>query len=137
MLRRLQAVRRDGDRGSVSLELAILFPILLVLLLAVVQTALWFYARHLALAAAQEGVRAGRANHAALDDADPAARAFLARTDDDTLRNVTVSTSGSSPTQVRVRVSGTVVSVLPGLSLPDVSQQASGAREVFTTTGPP
>ena len=49
-------VLTGGDRGSASLEIAILAPALLLLTFVVVQAGLWFYARNLALAAAQEGV---------------------------------------------------------------------------------
>ncbi|MFY9931608.1 MAG: TadE/TadG family type IV pilus assembly protein [Streptosporangiaceae bacterium] len=43
------------DRGASAVELAILGPSLLVLSLLIVQFALWFDARHAALAAAQQG----------------------------------------------------------------------------------
>ena len=54
------AVTRAGH-GVGEPEIAILAPALLLLTFVVVQAGLWFYARSLALAAAQEGVTAGRA----------------------------------------------------------------------------
>ena len=50
-----------GDRGSVTLEVSILAPVLLLVVFTIIQVGLWSYARSLALGAAQEGVAAGRA----------------------------------------------------------------------------
>lgn len=58
-MRRFLALIRD-DRGSSAVELAILAPTLIIVSLLIVQFALWFDARHAALAAAQEGDRAAR-----------------------------------------------------------------------------
>jgi Flp pilus assembly protein TadG len=58
-MRRFLAWIRD-DRGSSAVELAILAPTLIVVSLLIVQFALWFDAKHAALAAAQEGDRAAR-----------------------------------------------------------------------------
>ena len=55
-----RAARRRADRGSLSLELAILFPVVLMLTLGAVQTGLWFSARNMCQAAAEAGVRAGK-----------------------------------------------------------------------------
>src|SRR3569833_4288637 len=52
--------RRRSDRGANTLELALLTPILLLVILFVVQFALVFHARHVALAAAQAGARVAR-----------------------------------------------------------------------------
>ena len=50
------ACRGDGrDRGASAVELAILAPALLFASLLIIQFALWFDARHAALAAAQQG----------------------------------------------------------------------------------
>ena len=46
-----------------SLEIAILAPALLLLVFSIVQGGLWFHARNLAQAAAQEGAAAGAAYH--------------------------------------------------------------------------
>ena len=54
-------MRDRRDTGSASIELVILFPALLLLVTAMIQYALWFHARSLALAAAQEGVAVARA----------------------------------------------------------------------------
>jgi hypothetical protein len=51
---------RRRDRGANTLELALLTPILLLVILLVVQFALVFHARHVALAAAQAAARVAR-----------------------------------------------------------------------------
>lgn len=47
----------ERQRGSVTIEMVILFPVVLGLLFAAVQTGLWFHARNIALTSAQEGAR--------------------------------------------------------------------------------
>jgi len=55
--------RRPGgrERGSSAIELVVLTPLLIAAIFAVIQAALVWHARHLALAAAQEGDRLARA----------------------------------------------------------------------------
>ena len=53
--------RCNGDRGAAATELAIAMPLLLVLVLASVHLALWFHARQIVTAAAQEAARSARA----------------------------------------------------------------------------
>jgi Flp pilus assembly protein TadG len=125
------------DRGSATLELAILGPALLLATFALVQGALYSYARSLALAAAREGVTAARAYHAAPDAGVRRAQAFLAQHAGDSLLAAHVDTSGSSPTTVRVQVSGHALSVLPGLPAMTIHQVAQADRELFTTAATP
>jgi hypothetical protein len=54
------AEHRLRDSGASSLELALLTPILLLVMLLVVQFAMVYHARHVALAAAQDGARVAR-----------------------------------------------------------------------------
>jgi Flp pilus assembly protein TadG len=117
--------------------LVIAFPVLLLLIFSLVQASLYFYARSLALAAAQEGVRAARAENADLPDGAARARQFLADSAGDSLRATTVNTGESTPTRVRVRVTGRSLSVLPGVSGLLVAQEASGSKERFTAAGTP
>ena len=63
--RRLAAARARGhDRGASAVELAILAPALIFVSLLIVQFAIWFDARHAALAAAQQGDLVARENAA-------------------------------------------------------------------------
>ena len=111
-----------------------LVPAVLVLLFTGVQAAEWYHVRSLCLAAADAGVRAGRPPAAGLGEARAAAAGFLARVGGSTVADAAVSTAGSTPTLVRVQVSGTVPRVLPipGLSL-RVSQSAQAGKEKFST----
>src|ERR1700742_1821427 len=58
-LRRLHRLHRD-DRGSNVVELAILAPGFLMIIMLIVQFALWFNARQAALASAQAGAQVAR-----------------------------------------------------------------------------
>jgi TadE-like protein len=128
-------VRAAAERGSASLEIAVLGPALLLLVVAVVQAGLWFYARSLALASAQEGVAAARAYPAAPGAGAARAREFLDRSAGDSLLGATVSLAGSAPGSVRVQVRGRALSVLPGLPGLPVAQAAAGPVETFTVDG--
>ncbi|MFF3950539.1 TadE family protein [Streptomyces sp. NPDC001902] len=127
------AARLRGDRGETSIQMAVVFPFVIVLTLAVVQAGMWFHARNIALAAAREGVTAARTYQA--DDADGAARAreVLGRIAGDSLRGPAVSTAGSGAESVRVTVTGTAPSLLPGTRGLRVTQSATGPREQWTT----
>ena len=57
--RQLGALRRD-ERGAVAAELVIATPLLLLLIMGVIQFALWQHAEHIASAVAQQGVAVGR-----------------------------------------------------------------------------
>ena len=122
-----------GDRGSATVELAVLFPAFLVLVFGGVQAAEWYHVRSLCLAAADAGVQTGRTTGSSDADARGAAAGFLTRAGGTSAADPVVSTAGSSPALVRVEVSASVPRVLPlpGLSM-RVAQSAQSAREVFT-----
>lgn len=129
--------RGGGERGSSTLELVIAFPVLLLIIFSLVQASLYFYARSLASAAAQEGVRAARAESADLPEGVARARSFLDATAGDSLLAAAVSSAGSTSTRIRIRVTGRSLSVLPGVPGVQVAQEASGPKERFTTAGTP
>ncbi len=110
---------------------------MLLLIFSVVQAGLWFYARNLALAAAQEGVAAARGYEASRDLGEERARSFLDRSAGDSLNAITISTAGSTATTVRVEVRGRSLSVLPGVPGVPVRQAAQGPTERFTVAGVP
>lgn len=122
--------RRGRERGSATLEVAILGPALLLLVFAVVQVGLWAYARSLVLAAAQEGARAGAAHGADSEDASLRAREFAAAAGD-SLREVDVDTSGSDAATMRVEVAARALSIIPGVAGMTVRQHAEAPRELF------
>lgn len=52
--------QRERERGDVAAELALIAPLYLLLILGMIQLALWLHAVNVVTAAAQEGVRAAR-----------------------------------------------------------------------------
>jgi hypothetical protein len=54
--------RGRGDGGASSIEFVLLTPVLFTLIFGAVQFALYFHARHVAIAAAQAGARVARAS---------------------------------------------------------------------------
>lgn len=114
-----------------------LFPVVLLLLFGVIQGALYFHGRNAALAAAEQGVRAARADGQTnrADTATDQARQFLADTGElDNLSALRITPDVDAGT-VRVTVTARTVSLLPGVPGPRVSQTASGDIERFTTDG--
>lgn len=128
-----ERVRWGDDRGESSIQMAIVFPFVILVTVAVVQASMWVHARNIALTAAREGVAAAR-TYQSPDDAGAArARETLGRIAGDSLRGPAVTTAGSTATDVRVTVTGSAPSMLPGLSGLSVAQSASAPRERWTT----
>jgi len=117
------------DRGSVSAETAVVLPALLVLILLIVQTALYAHARNLTQSAAQEGLRAARLRAGSAAAGQTAARSFLAGTAGTLLTSPTVS-AARSPTTATVTVDGHATAVVPFLTL-TVHSTAAGPVERF------
>ncbi|MER5870514.1 TadE family protein [Streptomyces sp. NPDC002044] len=124
--------RDPGDRGESSIQMAIVFPFVILVTVAVVQAAMWIHARSIALTAAREGVAAARTYQSPDSVGAARARETLGRIAGDSLRGAAVSTGGSTVTDVTVTVTGSAPSMLPGLSGLSVSQTASAPRERWT-----
>ncbi|MGX1487797.1 TadE family protein [Streptomyces tendae] len=122
------------DRGDASIQMAIVFPIVLLATVAVVQASLWYYARQIALTAAREGLTAARTYQSTPTEGAARAQEVLARTAGDSLTGYSVFVS-SDGQRVRVEVSGTALSMIPGLSGLQITQSASGPVERWTTAG--
>ena len=58
-----------GARGQALVEAAVSFPLLVLLLLVIVEGALYVHALHVVLGAAREGAHAAAAEHATVEDA--------------------------------------------------------------------
>ncbi|WP_158558047.1 TadE/TadG family type IV pilus assembly protein [Spongiactinospora gelatinilytica] len=119
------------ERGSATLEATVIYPMVLLLILLAVNAAMWFHARAIALAAAQEGLRAGRAHGAGLTTGQTAARDFLRQTGGNFLTSPSVRaerTGGS----VQMVVTGRAISLIPLLDL-GVEQVARAPLERWTT----
>ncbi|WP_029429677.1 TadE/TadG family type IV pilus assembly protein [Blastococcus sp. URHD0036] len=110
------------------MELAVLFPVVLLLIMTLIQAALWFYSRSVALGAAQEGAREGRVQPTSTDRAETAAEDFLDQTGEGLLTGSEV-TVAATPGSIEVTVTGTSISLFPGLSGWSITQTASGPVE--------
>lgn len=130
--------RVRDDRGSSAVEFTILFPIIVLLLLAGPQIAMWYDAREAAQAAAETGLRAGTLDGASRDAGQQAAETYLAKVGSGTISTYHVDEPVYSATTVTIHVHATVPNVipLPGFS-PSVDITVSRGRERFTTPGSP
>ncbi|MDO8119703.1 TadE/TadG family type IV pilus assembly protein [Isoptericola sp. b490] len=133
---RLRPVVRRDD-GSASLELAIVFPVLLLVVLALLQYGLWFHARTLAQAAAAEGVAVARSYSSTPEAGRVRATTFLADHAEDLVLDPVVVASVPSTGHVAVEVRGHSLSLLPFVAGPVVVQSAQGPVERFTVPGAP
>jgi len=121
-----------GDRGSASLELVVVFPVLLLLMFGGIQGALYYYGRSIALAAAQEGSRSAAAQNGSLGAGNAAAITFITRAGGtDVLQGSQVSSSRSA-TDATVTVHGSSLSILPFWGGPTITQSASAPLERLT-----
>lgn len=110
--------------------MAVLAPALLLLIWIIVQAGLWYNARHVALAAAQQGARAASANGSNAAAGGAAAQAFLTQTGTGTFTTSTVTPTRDARTAT-VTVTGTSPTFIPGLTL-TIRQSASMPVERFT-----
>jgi len=129
-----QGRRWRDDRGDTSIQMAIIFPFVLLATVAVIQASMWYYARQIALTAAREGLTAARAYQSSPAAGAARAQAVLGRTAGDSLRGYSVVAS-SDGQRVRVRVSGTALSMIPGVAGLQITQSASGPLERWTVPG--
>ncbi|KRD18013.1 hypothetical protein ASE41_20860 [Streptomyces sp. Root264] len=111
--------------------MAIVFPFVLLATVAVIQACMWYYARQIALTAAREGLATARSYQSSPADGAARTREVLARTAGDSLLGYSIS-AGSDGQRVRVQVSGTAMSIIPGISGLQVTQSASGPVERWT-----
>lgn len=115
--------------GATNAEMALLWGSLLLLILAVVQVSLLFYAGQLAASAAQDGVRSGRylSTASVTDSARRDAEGFLRRAAGTALTDTRVSASVDDDL-LQVRVTGRAMSIVPGVPL-QIERQAAGGLE--------
>ena len=123
---------RGDERGSVTAELVIAMPLLLLLVLGIVQFALWEHAAHVAQATAQQGLAAGRVQGGSDQAATAEAKSVLAQLGTGVLTDPSVSATRGAVTTTVV-VTGKAEGILPFLSLP-VHAVATGPTERFTVT---
>jgi hypothetical protein len=117
------------DRGSVVVEALLVVPVIMLILLAVVQFALWAHAAQVAQLAASEGDRVARSPGVGMAAGVSRARAVMQGPGSD-LETAGAVASMLPGDQVRIDVTGRALSILPGLSLP-VSATVVGPVQEF------
>lgn len=131
---RTRLARRVGarrERGSSSIQMVMLLPPLFAIMFLGMQGALWYHARSVAIAGAQEGARKAAAQDSSAGAGISDAASFLtAAGGGDVLAGASVIGSRSA-TQASVTVSGTSMSVIPGWTI-TVHQSATVPVERLT-----
>ena len=125
-------VRSGNDKGSMSIGLVLVLPILMLALGASAQYFVKVDAERTAAAAAEEGAAAARRFDGSAQAGQARAQDFLGSVDNDSLENVEVSASRSG-TEASVTVTGTADSLgwLPFLDR-DISETSTGPVERYT-----
>jgi Flp pilus assembly protein TadG len=123
------AFRRE--RGSSSIQMVMLMPALFSIMFLGMQGALYYHARTVAIAAAQEGARAAGSQNGTAAEGVSAASSFVSDAGGRDVLPGAHMTGGRSATTATVTVTGTSLSVIPGWS-PAVSQSASVPVERIT-----
>ncbi len=109
-----------GERGSMSVQMVVLMPLLFGIAFTGLQAGLYFYGRSAALSAATTGARAAAAEHGTTTACQQAAAEFLTSLGD-VLTDPGIDCARTATT-VTVRVTGTTLSVIPGWH-PQVAQE--------------
>ena len=120
---------RAADAGYSTIEAVITLPALIVMTMLVVQYALLWHGRHVAEAAAQNGLRVARGYDSTATAGQDAATAYLAQVAPNLLTAPSV-TATRTATTVTVQVRAGLLSVVPLADL-DVAAQAAGPVERF------
>jgi Flp pilus assembly protein TadG len=129
--------RGAEELGSATLEIVVLFPAVLLATFGLVQGALYYHARDVALAAATDGLTAARSRTGTAEEGRNAALTFLRRAGGDHVLPASLVKSERTVTTAKLTVSGHALSLVPGVPGWDVEQTASGPVERFTRTGEP
>jgi hypothetical protein len=123
-------VGSHADGGYSVVEAVITLPVLILLTLLVVQWALVWHGRHVAEAAAQDGLRAGRGYQASASSGRSEAECYLRAVAPRLLTSPQVDVSRSATT-VTVHVRARVLSLIPAVDGIGVEETASGPVERY------
>jgi Flp pilus assembly protein TadG len=131
----VRAERGRGDDGLSTVEAVFTVPVMVLMVLAIVQAALWWYARQVASTAADEAARAARAYASTAAAGESRGADYMTTVDPDnsTLRARHVQVTRTATT-VTVHVTGQVASLIPFLN-PGVSITITAPVERYVPSG--
>ncbi|WP_128375965.1 TadE/TadG family type IV pilus assembly protein [Streptomyces cavernae] len=137
--RRVEAASSRGDSGMTAIEFVLLTPVLFFMIFATVQFALYFFADHVAQAAAQAGARKARATAdeqpgAWRGEARDVVDSYIQQLGPQLVLAPEVVMLQPEPNTVGVEITARVPSVFPGLDL-TVHAQSAGPVERFVEEG--
>ena len=119
--------RWRDERGMTTIQVAILFPVVLFWIMLIVQYGLWWHAKQVANAAAAEAVDAAQVSAGTARDGEDAAASYLAQSGN--LDDITITVS-REPTTVTVEVHGDAPGLVPGIEW-SVTARSSAPVERF------
>ncbi|HEX6931573.1 MAG TPA: TadE family protein [Streptosporangiaceae bacterium] len=125
-------LRRDD--GALTLSYVIIIPVFLAGIMVIVQACVWYLARETAIGAARQGADVARTAHPPPGGGAQAAVLFARQAAPGFLLAPAASAAGSSAATVRIRVTGRVPSLVPGMVL-TVSEVVTAPVERFTAAG--
>lgn len=133
--RRVEAASTRGESGMTAVEFVLLTPVLFFMIFATVQFALYFFADHVAQAAAQAGARKARATADEnaggwRGEARDVADAYIRQLGPKLVLNPAVKTIEQGQGTVGVEITAKVPSVFPGFNM-TVHAQSAGPVERF------
>ena len=123
--------KQRDERGSATIELVILLPALFAVMFLGMQAALFYHARTVAIAAAQEGARAAGGEKGKEAEGVSAASSFVVEAGGDDVLTGATATANRTATTVTVTVRGHSLSVIPGWN-PVIVQSATLPVERLT-----
>jgi len=131
---RLRRLARRDD-GALVLSYVIIVPVFMLVIMVIIQGALWYLAREAALAAARQGVDAARLPGAAPGAGTQAALAFARSDASGYLLGPSAASSatgagGAATTTIQITVTGHVPTFVPGLVI-NIRQAVQAPAEKF------
>jgi Flp pilus assembly protein TadG len=123
--------RNRDEHGSVTIQMVFLMPALFAVMFLGLQAALYYHAREVALAAAQEGAREAGSETGTRDFGVATARTFLEDAGGSDVMTSTGVSGSRTTTTATITVTGKPLSVIPGWHV-TVTQSASVPVERLT-----
>lgn len=106
--------RWRNERGSASIQLMVLLPVMFLVMFTGMQAALYYHARAVAIAAAQEGAREAGSENGTRESGLNAARDFVGDAGGSGVLTGPQVSGSRSATTATVTVTGQSLSVIPG-----------------------